>query len=212
MLEVGRWSLETVCRDRHSRRGRGSWPLEESHRTRTDVGDRSTGHVYHHKSKHLVSTPLGRGKRAGTCGVTFMGASSSSRMGCEMKISRALVHRYLISVSNSCTCLPGLLPRTSNSLSMIESRSISVSAIAVARYWLGCGNGKKACGRGCASRGVRERVSAGGGCVVILCARVLVRCFGKRGVGHRKISRPGARWHGRAGGEVRHQMAGALLR
>lgn len=84
--------------------------------------------------------------------LTFMGASSSRRMGCEMKISRALVQRYLISVSNSWTCLPGRLPRTSNNLSMIESRSTSFSAIAVTCYWLGCGD-EKAFGRGGTSRG-----------------------------------------------------------
>ena len=57
---------------------------------------------------------------------TLIGASSSSRIGWEMKISRALVHRYLISVSSSCTCFPGLLPRTSRRRSMIESRSTSL--------------------------------------------------------------------------------------
>lgn len=56
---------------------------------------------------------------------TFMGASNSRRIGCEMKISRALVHRYLISVSSSWTCLPGRLPRTSRRRSMMESRSTS---------------------------------------------------------------------------------------
>jgi hypothetical protein len=85
--------------------------------------------------------------------LTFMGASSSRRMGCEMKISRALVQRYRISVSNNCTCLPGLLPRTSNSLSMMESKSTSFSAIAVTCYWLGCGDGKACGGRGRTSRG-----------------------------------------------------------
>lgn len=77
-----------------------------------------------------------------------MGASSSSRMGWFMKISRAFVHRYLISYSCSCTGFPGRLPRTggrrvstdgriqrigrrgacspSRSRSMTESRSISV--------------------------------------------------------------------------------------
>jgi len=56
---------------------------------------------------------------------TLIGASSSRRMGCEMKISRDFVHRYLISVSSSCTCLPGLLPRTSRRRSMMLSRSTS---------------------------------------------------------------------------------------
>ena len=41
-----------------------------------------------------------------------MGASSSSRIGWFMKISRAFVQRCLISYSCSCTGLPGRLPRT----------------------------------------------------------------------------------------------------
>jgi len=73
--------------------------------------------------------------------LTFMGASSSSRMGCEMKISRALVHRKRISVSKSCTCLPGLLPRTSKSRSMMESKSTSCSAIAGCATGVGMGCG-----------------------------------------------------------------------
>ena len=42
----------------------------------------------------------------------LIGASSSSRMGWLIKISRAFVHRNLISYSCSCTCLPGRFPRT----------------------------------------------------------------------------------------------------
>lgn len=57
--------------------------------------------------------------------LTLIGASSSRRMGCEMKISRALVQRYRISASRSWTCLPGLLPRTSRRRSITLSRSIS---------------------------------------------------------------------------------------
>lgn len=65
--------------------------------------------------------------------LTFMGASSSRRIGCEMKISRALVHRKRISASSNCTCLPGLLPLTSSKRSMMESKSTSFwSAIACA--------------------------------------------------------------------------------
>ena len=83
----------------------------------------------------------------------LMGASSSRRMGWFMKISRALVQRYFISYSCSCTGFPGLFPLTlgadrtvrrpriwweaswyspSNNLSMTESRSISVCASAIA--------------------------------------------------------------------------------
>ena len=76
-----------------------------------------------------------------------------------MKISRALVQRYLISYSCSCTGFPGRLPRTrssqyqykavhsqhqriaagawgsppSRSLSMTESRSISVAVSAMSK-------------------------------------------------------------------------------
>lgn len=57
--------------------------------------------------------------------LTLIGASSSSRIGWEMNISRALVQRYRISASSSWTCLPGRLPRTSRSRSIIESKSTS---------------------------------------------------------------------------------------
>ena len=71
-------------------------------------------------------------------GLTFIGASSSSRMGWEMKISRAFVHRKRISVSSSCTCFPGRLPLTSSSLSMMESRSTSFwSPMAASCCWAG---------------------------------------------------------------------------
>lgn len=60
---------------------------------------------------------------------TLMGASSSKRMGWEMKISRALVQRKRISDSKSCTCLPGRLPLTSRRRSMMESKSTSWSAM-----------------------------------------------------------------------------------
>ena len=116
--------------------------------------------------------------------LTFMGASSSRRMGWEMKISRALVHRYLISVSNSCTCLPGLLPRTSKSLSMMESRSTSFSAIAVTCCWLRYGGEKKPAGEGVPRAGWGT-VGAGGGCVVVLCVRALVSCFSSEALVHR---------------------------
>lgn len=42
----------------------------------------------------------------------LIGASSSSKMGWLMNISRAFVHRYLISYSCSCTGFPGRFPRT----------------------------------------------------------------------------------------------------
>lgn len=75
----------------------------------------------------------------GDCGgniFALIGASSSSNIGCEMKISRALVQRKRISVSRSWTCLPGLLPLTSRSLSMTESRSTSFwSAISCCQWW-----------------------------------------------------------------------------
>jgi hypothetical protein len=85
---------------------------------------------------------------------TLIGASSSRRIGCEMKISRALVQRNLISCSRSCTCLPGLLPRTSNSLSIIESKSTSFSLAIVATK-----RGQMRVRRGC-GRGGRKKASA----------------------------------------------------
>ena len=60
---------------------------------------------------------------------TLIGASSSSRMGWLMKISRDLVHSQRISCSCSWTCLPGRLPRTSNSRAMMSSRFTSSSAM-----------------------------------------------------------------------------------
>ncbi len=55
----------------------------------------------------------------------LMGASSSSKLGCDMKISFAVRHRCLISCSVSCTCLPGRLCRTSRSRSMTSSSWLS---------------------------------------------------------------------------------------
>lgn len=61
-----------------------------------------------------MSDAIKRLRRKGRSGLPqiLMGASSSSRIGWLMKISRALVHRNLISYSSSWTCLPGRLPRT----------------------------------------------------------------------------------------------------
>jgi hypothetical protein len=51
----------------------------------TDLASKSSQQVFH--SKRCVDHAVAR------LVLTFIGASSSSRMGCEMKISRALVHR-----------------------------------------------------------------------------------------------------------------------
>lgn len=51
----------------------------------------------------------------------FIGASSSSRLGCDMKISFAVTHSSLISGSDSCTCFPGRPFRTSSRRSIISS-------------------------------------------------------------------------------------------
>lgn len=51
----------------------------------------------------------------------LMGASSSSRLGWDMKVSLAVKHSSLISFSESCTCLPGLPFRTSSRRSMMSS-------------------------------------------------------------------------------------------
>lgn len=49
-----------------------------------------------------------------------MGASSSSRLGCCIKISFDCKQRRLISASDSCTCFPGL-PLTSSNRFIISS-------------------------------------------------------------------------------------------
>jgi len=49
----------------------------------------------------------------------FNGASSSSSMGCDRKISLDLRHRPLISPSDSWTFLPGLAPRTVEQLQQL---------------------------------------------------------------------------------------------
>ncbi|EHA8591585.1 hypothetical protein COCNU_scaffold084446G000010 [Cocos nucifera] len=52
-----------------------------------------------------------------------MGASSSRRLGCCIKISLDTRHSCRISASESCTCFPGLLPLTSRSRCMIPSNT-----------------------------------------------------------------------------------------
>lgn len=49
-----------------------------------------------------------------------MGASTSTRLGWERKIWRALTQSWRISLSESCTCLP---PLPSNSLLIISSKT-----------------------------------------------------------------------------------------
>jgi hypothetical protein len=110
------------------------------------------------QSQHWLDVEIRLCRRIAGSLRTLIGASSSSRMGCEMKISRALVHRKRISVSSSWTCLPGLLPLTSRSLSMIESRSTSVSAIAGTGRWLRCRTGSKGEPRGWSKRDARRSV------------------------------------------------------
>lgn len=66
--------------------------------------------------QHLPAPSGGPDKRQETVDANapqiLIGASSSSRMGWLIKISRAFVQRNLISYSCSCTCLPGRFPRT----------------------------------------------------------------------------------------------------
>jgi hypothetical protein len=57
------------------------------------------------------------------------GASSSSRTGCDRKISRDLRHRPRTSASVICTGFPGRHPRTSSNLVIKLSTSNSTSAI-----------------------------------------------------------------------------------
>ena len=123
MRAVGRLSREIACLDLHSRRGKGSLLQEENRHIRIVAGDHSIGRECHHRSstKSVIHAPA----IDCTDALTLMGASSSSNIGWEMKISRAFVHKYRISASNSCTCFPGLLPRTSRRRSMTESKSTS---------------------------------------------------------------------------------------
>ena len=53
----------------------------------------------------------------------LIGACSSSSTGCWRKISRAVVHSDLMSVSSRATCFPGRPPRTSSSFSITASTS-----------------------------------------------------------------------------------------
>lgn len=59
----------------------------------------------------------------------LIGASSSSRMGWLIKTSRLFVHRKRISCSASCTCLPGLLPRTGT------IKLINTNPLGAVRWW-----------------------------------------------------------------------------
>ena len=116
--------LEIVSLYPHSHQETNSLLPVESLRIQIVEGGRNTGHVYHHKSNHA-----GQHQVIGMLAVegkpTLIGASSSSKIGCDMKISLAFVHKKRISVSLSCTCFPGRFPLTSNSFSMMASRSTS---------------------------------------------------------------------------------------
>jgi hypothetical protein len=76
-------------------------------------------------TKYNVKAVGGEWGKSGSVPQILMGASSSSRMGWEMKISRAFMQRLRISWAPSWTCLPGRLPRTSKSLSIMLSTSMS---------------------------------------------------------------------------------------
>lgn len=58
----------------------------------------------------------------------LMGASSSSSTGCEMKISRLLMHKALISRFSKLTIFPGLWLSTLSKRSIMLSMSISLAA------------------------------------------------------------------------------------
>jgi hypothetical protein len=66
----------------------------------------------------------------------LIGASSSSRMGCEINISLERWQSSLISASVSYTGLPGLEPRTSSSRSIIPSTSNSAMFISFDNFLL----------------------------------------------------------------------------
>lgn len=64
----------------------------------------------------------------------FIGASSSRRLGCDMKTSLAARHSFRISPSASCTCFPGLPFRTSNSRLMRSSITASSCSLRPSRF------------------------------------------------------------------------------
>ena len=75
----------------HSPQERGSWPREESRRTRIGAAGRSTGRVCHLENVCSVTgahiRPGDRGQQLDPPQI-LMGASSSNKFGCEMNISR----------------------------------------------------------------------------------------------------------------------------
>ena len=109
---VDRWFLRTVFLDRRNHPRTSNWLLAGSHRTQKVGGGRNIGHECHLWKK--ASTVNNDNNVSGAIPQILMGASSSRRIGCVIKISRAFVQRYLISYSWSCTGLPGRFPRTVN--------------------------------------------------------------------------------------------------
>ena len=122
-----RWSPSSAFLGRRSHREKGSWPLVESLHTRRASKGRSTDHGYRLHSKQRAChkddapVPVLQPNQTMHLPQILMGASSSSRLGCCIKISFDSRHNRLISCSVSCTCLPGRPFLTSKSRSIISS-------------------------------------------------------------------------------------------
>ena len=108
-----------------------SWQLGGSLHTQKDEEDHSIDHEYHLVGQNdSVNMEIAMTGELSLPQI-LMGASSSSRTGWEMKISRDLMQSQRISFSVKFTCLPGRAPRTDRSCSMIWSTSKLSSVIGV---------------------------------------------------------------------------------
>jgi hypothetical protein len=116
-----------VSPDQRSHQGKGSWLLVGSLRIRRDVEGRNIGHGYHlvywHEDDRTKQEAVTHEPQI------LIGASNSSKIGWLMNISRAFVHKYLISYSCSWTGLPGRFPRTER-----EGRRLSESRFRKSMY------------------------------------------------------------------------------
>lgn len=122
------WSLATAFHDRRSRPRTSSSTRAEILRIRTVATNRNTVHG----CRLIRGTRLNDVIRANVeseratlhqfdySPQILSGASSSSRMGCERKISRDFKHNPRISDSVSWTFFPGLEPRTRNTVANVS--------------------------------------------------------------------------------------------
>lgn len=92
MQEEDRLFLATASPCLHSLREKDSWLRVEILHIQTAEEGHSIGRVYHHRSGHAS-------QHSATCmrvvegKPTLIGASSSNKIGCAIKISLALVHK-----------------------------------------------------------------------------------------------------------------------